>query len=63
MPTDVLVDETPNINSDDKNFLLVHPTEVLHGNEKNGAYVSVSLRNADANSFVSASGVLSLFYG
>ena len=63
MHTDIFIDETPDINSDFKNSLLVHPTEVLHGNEKNGAYVSVSLRNADANSFVSASGVLSLFYG
>ena len=34
MHTDILVDETPDISSDKKNFLVVHSTEVLHGKEK-----------------------------
>ena len=43
MLTELLFDETPDIFSDNKNFLLVFQTEVFHGKEKkNGVYVSVS---------------------
>ena len=39
MLTDMLLDETPDINSDYKNFLLVYPTEVFLV-KKNCIYVS-----------------------
>ena len=62
MLTDILLDETPDIFSDNKNFLIVSPTEVFHGKEKSGAYVSVYLRNTDTKSVCVGSGVLSLVY-
>ena len=62
MLTDMLVDETPDIYPDFKNFDLLYPTEVFHGKEKSGAYVSVYLRNTDTKSVCVGSGVLSLVY-
>ena len=48
MLTDILIDETPHIYSDDKKCLIVYPTEVLHGKEKkSGINVSANLRNTD----------------
>ena len=44
--TDMLLDETSDIFSDYKNFL-VYPTEVFHVKKKNGLYVSGCLRNRD----------------
>ena len=54
MLTDMLLDETPDIDSDFKDFLVVHPTEVFLVKERNGVYVSVYLRNKTPNSLVSA---------
>ena len=48
MPTDMPINETPDINSDRKNLLLVFPTEVFPvEKEKNGTYVSVYLHNRE----------------
>ena len=60
MLTDMLLDETPDIDSDFKDFLVVHPTEVFLVKERNGVYVSVYLRNKTPNSLVSARVMLSL---
>ena len=55
MLTDMLIDETPDIHTDYKNFLIVYPTEVFLGTEKkNSVYVSVYRRNKTPNSLVSA---------
>ena len=63
MLTDILLDETPDIFSDNKNFLIVHLMEVFHGKEKkNGVYVSVYLHNRDAKFVGVSSWVLSLVY-
>ena len=51
--TDMLPDDTPDI-SDDKNILLVDPTEVFLWKEEK-SYVSVYLRTQTQHSFVSAS--------
>ena len=61
MPSDILIDETPDIYSDIKNSLIVYPTEVFLVRKKNGVYVSVYLRNKTPNPLVSAR-VLSLVY-
>ena len=60
MHTDVLIDERPDINTDYKYFLILHPTEVFH-EKKIGVYVSVYPRNKTPNPLVSAR-VLSLVY-
>ena len=53
MLTDMSLDETPDIHSDHKNFLIVDPTEVFLV-EKNDVFISVYLRNKTPNSLVSA---------
>ena len=62
MLTDMLLDETPEILSDNKNFLFVYPTGVFLLKKKNGIYVSVYLRNRDTKFVGVSSGVLSLVY-
>ena len=63
MLTDMVVDETPDINSDDKNFLHLYPTEVfLVIEKKNCVFVSVYLRDTDTTFVCVSSSVLSLFY-
>ena len=60
--TDILLDETSDINSDNKIILIVYPTDVFLGKEKkNGAYASVYPRNT-ISTFVGVSwGILSPF--
>ena len=63
MLMDMVVDETPDINSDDKNFLHLYPTEVfLVIEKKNCVFVSVYLRDTDTTFVCVSSSVLSLFY-
>ena len=57
--TDIILDETPHIYSDFKNFLLVCPTEAFLG-KKNGIYVSVYMGNTDTKFVGVSSGVLPL---
>ena len=55
-----LIDDTPEIHSDFKNLLLVHPTEVLHGKKKKASTSRCICTTQTQNSLVSAHGVLSL---
>ena len=57
----MLVDETPDISSDKKNFLIVFPTDVLLVREEK-SYVSLYLRNTDTRFVSVSSGVLSLVF-
>ena len=59
MHTDILLDETPDIDSDHKNILRVYPTEVFHCNEKKTCvYISMYLHTSDTKFVGVDSGVL-----
>ena len=63
MLMDILIVDMSNIYSDNKNNLLVDPTEVFPGKgKKNGIYASVYLLNGGIKFAGVSSGVLSLVY-